>query len=399
MTNDLAAIDIIQGAPAFESPRGRKPLVSAIVSTYNSEAFIRGCLEDLEAQTLRDRLEIIVIDSASPQNEQAIVREYQQRFDNIIYLRTEEREGVYQAWNRGVRLASGKYLTNANTDDRHRPDAFERMVHTLEAMPDIALVYADVLITEIENEVLADCHPVGRYSWLDWDRQALLYQGCFMGPQPMWRRSIHEEYGLFDESFVTSGDYEFWLRISQTNDFFHIPEVLGLYLKSPTSIEHSNRDRQVTENERILRMYQSAAAGETLIRRNYQDDPAHLLEVHNRKGEELFARGENLKAQAIFEQILERNPDLVEPRNNLGVVYFQQGAYERAIDCFREILQRAPQQLEALENLANCYKTRGNYGEAGHCFEQLLELEPANAEAREALEHCRQGMAMARENP
>ena len=387
--------------PEIAAKPGELPsqyLVSAIVSTYNAERFIRGCLEDLEAQTISDQLEIIVIDSGSSQNERRIVEEFQQRFGNIKYLRTE-REPVYQAWNRGVQLATGKYLTNANTDDRHRPDAFERMVQTLEVMPEIALVYADVLITEIENETFADCHPMGRYSWLDWDRQALLYQGCFMGPQPMWRRSVHEEYGLFDESFITSGDYEFWLRISQTNDFFHIPEALGLYLKSPTSIEHSNRDRQATENERILRMYQGAAAGETLIRRSYQDDPAHLLEVHNRKGEELFGRGEILKSQAIFEQILERSPSLKEPRNNLGVVFFQLGEFARASDCFHRVLQNAPQELEALENLGNCYKAQGNYMEAGQWFKQLVELDPTNAEAREALEHCLQKMATAREHP
>jgi glycosyltransferase involved in cell wall biosynthesis len=101
-------------------------LISAIVSTYNSEQFMRGCLEDLLAQTIADRMEIIVIDSASAQNEGAIVKEFQGRCGRIKYLRTPERESVYAAWNRGIKIAEGKYVTNANTDDRHRPDAFEK---------------------------------------------------------------------------------------------------------------------------------------------------------------------------------------------------------------------------------------------------------------------------------
>lgn len=59
----------------------KKIKVSAIVSTYNSERFIQGCLEDLVNQTLYEKgeLEIIVVDSGSEQNERAIVEKFQQR--------------------------------------------------------------------------------------------------------------------------------------------------------------------------------------------------------------------------------------------------------------------------------------------------------------------------------
>src|SRR5208337_1903982 len=112
-----ALVEVQVSSPAPDS----QILVSAIVSTYNAERFLRGCLEDLEAQTIAARLEIIVVDSGSHQNEQAIVEEFQRRYNNIVYIRTEERESLYAAWNRGVKAARGKYLTNANTDDRHRP--------------------------------------------------------------------------------------------------------------------------------------------------------------------------------------------------------------------------------------------------------------------------------------
>ncbi|MFC1637032.1 glycosyltransferase family 9 protein, partial [Planctomycetota bacterium] len=76
-----------------------KYLVTAIVSTYNAERLIAGCLEDLENQTIADRLEVIVIDSGSQENEEAIVCEYQREYDNIVYLKTDRREGIYTAWN------------------------------------------------------------------------------------------------------------------------------------------------------------------------------------------------------------------------------------------------------------------------------------------------------------
>ena len=243
-------------------------VVTAIVSTYNSERFMRRCLEDLTGQTLfaKGVLEIVVVDSASPQNEGAIVREFMEKFGNIIYVRTEERETVYQAWNRAIKASSGRYITNANTDDRHRSDALEIMAGTLDSNPAVDLVYADVLVTRTPNETFACNSATGRHEWFTWDRNALLAIGCFIGPQPMWRRSLHDFYGWFDPSLVTSGDYEFWLRISQTSEFCHIPEPLGLYLEHDASIEHMHEQLKLLENSDILSVYRRAAEEERIIR-------------------------------------------------------------------------------------------------------------------------------------
>ena len=234
------------------------PLVSVLVSAYNSERFIRGCLEDLEAQTIAEQVEIIVVDTASPQDERAIVEEFQQRYSNIVYLRTEERETVYGAWNRGLKTARGKYLTNANTDDRHCRDALERMAQALEANPTAALVYGDCLATTVENETFETTTSARELKWLDFDRQVLLEKGCFVGPQPMWRREVHEEHGYFDDKMVSSGDYEFWLRMARTCDFLHLNETLGLYLESPASVQHANNDLAIRESRRAQELHRDA---------------------------------------------------------------------------------------------------------------------------------------------
>lgn len=233
---------------------GTQPLVSAIVSAYNSERFIRGCLEDLEAQTIADRLEIVVIESGSPQNEGAIVREFQQRFDNIVYIRTAQRESLYTAWNRGIQAARGIYLTNANTDDRHKRDAFEHMVTTLETRPDIALVYANVYFTRTENETFENHTPVGQLNYPDFDPIELLRRN-YIGPQPMWRKQLHTRYGYFDESFEVSGDWDFWLRMAENETFLHLRAFLGLYLSAPAGIENRNPKLLFQEDLRIYQRY------------------------------------------------------------------------------------------------------------------------------------------------
>lgn len=248
-------------APAAEPTAGQAaPLVSVIVSVYKAAQYLPGCLDDLLAQTIADRIEIIVVDSGSPESEGDIVRQYQARAGNIRYLRTDRRESVYAAWNRGIEMACGRYVTNANADDRHAPDALEKLAAVLDAQPDTGVVYADCAVTQEANATLRDGHAVGRFRWPDFDRTRL-FQVCFVGPQPMWRRSLHEQHGLFDANLESAGDYEFWLRVSDKTRFAHVPEVLGLYLQSVGSIEHRDAGLALRESEAARERHWNPADG------------------------------------------------------------------------------------------------------------------------------------------
>lgn len=231
--------------------------ISAIVSTYNSEEFIRGCLHDLTEQTLyqKGELEIIIIDSNSRQNEREIVEEFQSNYPSIIYERTIETEPLYAAWNRAIFKSSGLYITNANTDDRHRFDTLEIMADYLDNHPDIGLAYADQLISIVANDTFATTSATRKWNWpaYSYDR---LKQGCCIGSQPMWRKSLHDRFGYFREEFKCCGDYEFWLRIgSQGTQMAMIPEILGLYYFNPKGLEHGAPGRASQECDLICDEY------------------------------------------------------------------------------------------------------------------------------------------------
>src|SRR5690606_32751937 len=102
-----------------------------------------------------------------------IIREYQRRFPNIAYLRTEVRESSCEAQNRAIVAARGKYLTLAMTDDRRDPTAIERLVAELEAHPEASLAYADSAVTMQENRTLADAEIVAHFRWPEFDRNLL----------------------------------------------------------------------------------------------------------------------------------------------------------------------------------------------------------------------------------
>ena len=231
-----------------EGPR-TEYLVSAIISTYRSEKFIRGRLQDLLSQTIASRIEIIVIDSGSPENEASIVREFESQFPNIRYVRTPERETIYSAWNRGVQLAKGKYLTNANTDDRLRADALETLVRALESDPKAGVAYGRQYITTVPNQTFTNATPIGTHDWPQVTLENILVN-CNTGSQPLWRRSLHDTFGLFDSSLEIAGDYEFWIRCCLGGvHFILIPERIGLYYKSLTGANKEFQNRFRTYNE------------------------------------------------------------------------------------------------------------------------------------------------------
>ncbi len=232
-------------------------LVTAIVSTYNSAKFIRGCLQDLIEQTLyrQGMLEIVVINSGSEQNEEQIVHEFMRGYPHIFYIRTE-RETIYAAWNRGIEVARGKYVTNCNTDDRHRHDALELMSSYLESYPEVDLVYAKQHITDQMNSSLEHARIIGSHDWPPYSRKLLL-EYCCIGPQPLWRKSLHSRFGMFKADLEIAGDYEFWLRISNHCRFALLNEYLGLYYKSPqrSNKEFENNYQTFYETSEIRRKY------------------------------------------------------------------------------------------------------------------------------------------------
>ncbi len=235
----------------IDNPPDNEIKVSAIISTYNSEKFIKGCLENLCEQSIFDSSELIVIDSGSEENEKEIVMEFRSRCPNIKYIRTESRESLYTAWNRAVKYARGKYLINTNTDDRLRNDAFEVLSNILDRNSDLGLVYADSLITDIENETFGNNSAKLKYAWPDFNIGTALSTSLF-GSNPMWRREAHLTVGLFDEELEVAGDYDLFIRIAHRFGAAHLKENLSLFLKRDDSLSGKDNALKTAKELRYI---------------------------------------------------------------------------------------------------------------------------------------------------
>jgi glycosyltransferase involved in cell wall biosynthesis len=236
-----------------EIPQVDRPRITVIVSTYNSESHIAECLSDLVNQTIADQLEIVIIDAASPQNERAVVEAFQERFPRIRYQRTPTRIGIYAAWNMAVKLARGDYLISCSTNDRLRPDACEILARTLDENPDVGLVYGNSFLTKVPHQTFDQPSLCGLYLWPSFSYENLL-DHCMVGPHPMWRRSVHDDIGYFDEQFVALGDQDFWLRLAERHKLLSVPDFTGLYYVSQESIT-GDTDLTQVEADRLHSHY------------------------------------------------------------------------------------------------------------------------------------------------
>jgi len=233
------------------------PRLSIIISTYNSEAFLRGRLENLIAQTMFPQMEVIVVNSGSRQNEELIVKDFQNRYPNIVYLSTPERETIYKAWNRGIAIARGTYIANANTDDRTRVDGMEVFAATLDRNPDAAMVYSDQYVTSVAGSGFENDKRKERLVRYPFSRLRLL-AGYFLGSQQMWRASLHHVDGIwFDEHFEVSGDYDFACRVAERYNVVLVKDVLGMYYLSASrsNKQYQNEEQFLSEDSGVRRKY------------------------------------------------------------------------------------------------------------------------------------------------
>lgn len=320
--------------------------VSAIVSTYNSERFIRGSLENLVAQTLfrKGELEVIVINSGSQQGEEAVVGEFVEKHPAIVYLRTE-RETLYAAWNRGMGMARGKYFANANTDDILRPDALELMHNALEAHPEAGLAYADCAWTHTPGEDdFRNLHRLCAVTYPPYHPALTLFY-CLTGCLQFWRISALRELGGFDPTLECVGDWEILHRFARAGmRAVLVPEILALFYQNPEGL--TTRDGLgLREQKNVGEKYRQEIALEHFYRVD-PCDPASLAKGWTALG--------NLAVAC-------------------PVPWFDRPVYDEvfALQCFEKAAQLNPGSDTAVHNLA-IQRERNGLGELPHPLNKKL---------------------------
>ena len=196
--------------------------VSTITPCYNMSKYMKGFLDNLSTQTHKD-LEI-VLDHNDPSDEEVkLVEDYNEQYDNILHIKVEGVDPIGTSMNRCIEYATGDYLCIWNVDDLRTPDSIEVMAKALDENPDVDFVYG--------NYVIVPNFGGTQGQYVDeTGREDELTTGMILGPYFMFRKSILDKSGVFDEQLVQGADYDLALRLAFNAKGLHLPINLGYYL-------------------------------------------------------------------------------------------------------------------------------------------------------------------------
>jgi glycosyltransferase involved in cell wall biosynthesis/Flp pilus assembly protein TadD/ubiquinone/menaquinone biosynthesis C-methylase UbiE len=255
-SSDILFAERVLGASA---DRGAKagPMVSVVVPTHNRPDMLLDALRSILHQAYQN-FEIIVVNDGGQDVRDEINAFQDKRIKCIVHA---QNRGLAAARNTGVRNAAGDYIALLDDDDIFYPEHLETAVQFLSA--DNPVVYTDAVRATFVKQGDADT-LAGRsvpYS-MDYDRNKLLVGNiapvnCFV-----FEKKLALEAGLFDETFSTLEDWEFWIRLSARANFKHIPKkTVQVNWRTDGSTLTSSRQADFQQNrERVYEKYRDDIA-------------------------------------------------------------------------------------------------------------------------------------------
>lgn len=207
-------------------------LFSVIIPTFNSAANISVVLDSIATQTEKD-VEIVIMDGLSSDNTVDLAQDFKERIPGLKIFRDKD-DGIYDAMNKAMDKASGKWLFFMGSDDRFYDDTVLEAVARVAALSKASVIYGNV-------KIIGDT---------GWARDADIYDGEFdihkllnqnICHQAMFYHSefIKNEIGYFSLKYKKSSDWDFNLRCWAKGSFQYVDMIIANFAAGGFST-HSN---------------------------------------------------------------------------------------------------------------------------------------------------------------
>ncbi len=200
----------------------KPPKISVVLPTYNGERWLAESIQSVVDQTEKD-WELIIVNDASTDGTLKIAEEFAERDKRIHVITNEQNKKLPASLNIGFAKSRGKYRTWTSDDNMFHPNALARMSTHLESHQETDLVAMNMEMVDSEGGIVIK--DIGSYSLYRRNTAFLLHDNN-VGAAFMYRKSIADRIGGYDEDTFCAEDYDYWCRIALAGkiEYFDAPE-------------------------------------------------------------------------------------------------------------------------------------------------------------------------------
>lgn len=181
-------------------------LFSVVIPHWNGKQYLETCLDALLRQTYAP-IEIIIVDNASEDGSQALIRAH---YPQVKLIELPENQGFTGACNAGMAVAGGEYVALLNNDTEVDAGWAQAVVDAFERHPQVGMVASKMLLFDRRDHIhtagdgfTTDGRPFNRGVWErdtgQYDEEAFVFSAC--GGSSVYRRALLDEVGLLDDDF------------------------------------------------------------------------------------------------------------------------------------------------------------------------------------------------------
>ena len=220
--------------------------LSIITINRNNAEGLEKTLRSVAAQSFRE-FEYIVIDGASTDGSVEVIKKYEAQFAHLKWVSESDR-GIYNAMNKGLRMATGDYIQILNSGDcLASNDIIERMLAALEEAGNPSIFYGNMVKCFPDGRKMVDkCFAGQEITMLG------MYTGTLNHDPAYIRRDLFEKYGYYDENLKIVSDWKWYLQAIVLGDEKPQYVDLDVTLFDMTGISETNKKLDKEERDAVL---------------------------------------------------------------------------------------------------------------------------------------------------